>query len=275
MIIWIASYPKSGNTWMRVFLDNLSKFGDERADINQLGIETFNSRYLFDSLTGWESTELSQDESNRLRICAQDSLDPNSIFLYKIHEAFAHPLSGRPLISDQASFGAIYIVRNPLDVAVSFANHLGRSIDHVIRLMSLKGAYLGMVAQLPQPMGTWSWHVNSWVDAPGVKVHVIRYEDMLADPVSTFTSVCRFTGLSEDDDAIARAIEHSRFEVLQEQEQKSGFREIAWQGRSFFRKGKAGTWREVMTPAQVNRIIESHRDTMEKFGYIGADGRPV
>jgi aryl sulfotransferase len=275
MIIWIASYPKSGNTWLRVFLDNLSKFGDERADINRLGIDNFDARCLFDSLTGWECTELSQDESNRLRICAQDSLDPNSIFLYKIHEAFAHPLSGMPLISAKASFGAIYIVRNPLDVAVSFANHLGRGIDRVIRLMSLNGSHLGMVAQLSQPMGTWSWHVNSWVNAPGVKVHVIRYEDMLADPVPTFTSVCRFTGLSEDDEAIARAIENSRFEALQEQEQKNGFRETFAQGRSFFRQGKAGTWREVLTPAQVDRVIHSHYDTMKRFGYIKADGTPV
>jgi aryl sulfotransferase len=275
MIIWIASYPKSGNTWMRVFLDNLSKFGDDRADINKLGIDNFDARYLFDSLTGWESSELSLDEINRLRTCAQDSLDPNSFFLYKVHEAFVHPLSGLPLISAKASFGAVYIVRNPLDVAVSFANHLGRGIDRAIRLMSLKGAHLGMVAQVPQPMGTWSSHVNSWVDAPDVKVHVIRYEDMLADPVRTFTSVCHFTGLSEDDDAIARAIENSRFEALQEQEQKNGFRETFTQGRSFFRKGKAGTWREVLTPAQVDRIIKSHHDTMKRFGYIGSDGRPV
>lgn len=117
--------------------------------------------------------------------------------------------------------------------------------------------------------------MNSWVSAPGLKVHVIRYEDMLADPVSIFGSVCRFMGLSDDEEEIARAVQNSRFEVVQLQEQKNGFREAFAKGRSFFRKGQAGGWREVLTPAQVDKIVDSHYETMKRFGYIGEDGKPA
>jgi len=149
-------------------------------------------------------------------------------------------------------------------------------VDNTIARMNnpqtvMAGSKDSLDLQLPQPMGTWSHHVRSWVDAPNLPVHVLRYEDMLARPQEVFTAACRFAGFPDEPDRVARALAHSSFETLRQQEQAKGFRESVG-GRSFFRKGQAGSWREVLSPAQVSAIVAAHGDVMRRFGYLNPDG---
>lgn len=278
-IVWLASYPKSGNTWFRAFLANLLHGGEQPVDINAFDTNSFCSRPGFDRALGWESSDLTMVEIERARLAVQEVIAREEDAVFKVHEAFTDPRNGRPLFSLPATRAVLYFLRHPLDVAVSFSHHRGKDLDNTIARMNNPLAVMAanqseLDTQLPQPLGSWSHHVRSWADAPGLPVHVIRYEDMLARPQEVFTAACRFAGFPNDAARVARALEHSRFETLQRQEQAKGFRESAG-GRAFFRKGQAGAWREVLSPAQVSAIVHHHGEIMRRFGYLNADGSPV
>ncbi len=278
-IVWLASYPKSGNTWFRAFLANLRHGGEQPVDINAFGTNNFAARPGFDRALGWETSDLTLAEIERTRLAVQDVIAREEDVAFKVHEAFTDPRDGTPLFSVPATRAALYFLRHPLDVAVSFSHHRGKDLDNTITRMNNPVAVMArnegdLDIQLPQPLGTWSHHVRSWVDAPGLRVHVLRYEDMLARPLEVFTAACRFAGFPDDPARVARALEHSRFEALQAQERAKGFREAVG-GRAFFRKGQAGAWREVLSPAQVSAIVQTHGEVMQRFGYLNADGTPV
>lgn len=275
-IVWLASYPKSGNTWFRVFLANLLADQPEPVDINALGIENFGSRSTYDRALGWETSDLTLEETFQARLDVQEALAQEEDVLFKVHESFRHPLTRAPLFSRTATRAALYFLRNPLDVAISFSHHRGKDIDSTITRMNRNDATMAAAKdelgpQLPQPTGDWSWHVRSWLDEPGLPVMALRYEDMLAHPQEVFRSACEFAGLPSDPDRVARALAHAKFENLRAQEQAKGFREAA-DRRPFFRQGKAGGWRQILSAAQIAAIVNAHGEVMRRFGYLNADG---
>lgn len=278
-IVWLASYPKSGNTWFRIFLANLLADKPEPVDINQLDTQAFASRISFDRALGWETSELTLEETFAARLDVQEVLAQEDEVFLKVHEAFRDPVTSAPLFSRTATRAALYFLRNPLDVAVSFSHHQGKGIGSTIARMNRPQSTLsaqrdGLRLQLPQPTGTWNWHVRSWVDEPGLPVLVLRYEDMLARPQEVFQAACEFAGLPSEPARVARALTHARFENVRAQEQAKGFRE-SLERRPFFRKGKTGGWREVLSPEQVAAIVSQHGEVMRRFGYLNADGTPV
>ncbi len=278
-IVWLASYPKSGNTWFRAFLSNLYHGGDQPVDINAFDYTNFASRTGFERVLGWESSDLTQLELEEARIPVQEAYGREGNAVFKVHEAFTDPRSGHLQFSCEATRAALYFIRNPLDVAVSFSHHRGKDLDNTIARMANPAAVMaasknGLDLQLIQPTGSWSFHVLSWIDRSSVPVHVMRYEDMLIRPQEVFSAACRFAGFPDEPERVARALQHSSFEVLKRQEEAQGFRE-SMEGRTFFRKGQAGTWREVLSPEQVSAIVTQHGEVMRRFGYLNADGTPV
>jgi Sulfotransferase domain len=165
--------------------------------------------------------------------------------------------------------GAIYIVRNPLDVVISYAHHLGKSVDFSIDFMNLKNAETsGSEKHVYEIYGSWSQHVLSWTRKPHPAIYVMRYEDMLAAPKKTFGALARHLLFKPTDEQLADAIGRSSFEKLREQEEKDGFRERPDKAERFFREGRAGQWKDVLTPAQAQRIVDAHHDQMQRFGYL-------
>ena len=270
-ITWLASYPKSGNTWLRVFLANLGAGQGAPADINLLNTAQFASRELLDRTIGWKTSALDTAEWAALRLPTQEVLaaQPSQVPI-KTHEVFADPRDGRALFSPRASRCAIYVVRNPLDVAVSLSHYWGNSVDAAITFMNDARAELTFAPnepQLSQLLCDWSTHVRSWADAPAPAVCVLRYEDMLAEPEQAFGRAALAAGLSANKEDVARAIEHSRFERLQRQEAEKGFVERTT-NRIFFRTGRSGEGREKLTARQVDLIVERHGEIMRRFGYL-------
>ncbi len=96
----------------------------------------------------------------------------------------------------------------------------------------------------------------------------MRYEDMHHTPLKAFTGALRFLGMNVEPNHIQRALEFSSFAVLKEQEGKFGFRETPSGAKSFFRSGRVGEWREVLTPDQVARIVGYHGAVMRRLGYM-------
>lgn len=273
-ILWLASYPKSGNTWFRAFVANLTHGDYGLVDINSLPTSVASSRRLFDAVAGVESTELTAEEIAHYRprvyrCLAETSVE--TVFL-KIHDAYTLLPGGEPLVPADATAGAIYIVRNPLDVAVSFANHSSNAVDRTIATMARRTEEVFRddipALQLDQRLLSWSQHVLSWIDQQAFPVHVVRYEDMQERPLETFTAAARFCGLPHDPDRVRRALDRSSFEVLQKQEIEFGFRERLEGAPSFFHNGKVGAWREKLSPSQIACVIDDHGPVMERLGYL-------
>lgn len=276
-IVWLASYPKSGNTWFRVFLTNLVGDLDEPADINALDRTTIaSSRFAFDRAVGVEAGDLTPDEVAALRprvYEAWSAAEPGEVLFRKIHDMYGYTPAGDPLISADATRGAIYLVRNPLDVCVSWAHHNNTTVEASLESlcdprMALCDRPGRIFQQLRQPLSSWSAHVLSWLRAPEIPIHPVRYEDLKDRPLETFTSAVRFAGLDHDEAAIRRAIELSAFERLRDQEAAHGFREKMRTATSFFRRGEVGSWRQALTPEQVSRIVEAHGEVMRELGYL-------
>lgn len=280
-IVWLASYPKSGNTWFRTFLTNFLRDGERPASINDLdGGPIASARRPFDEAVGYDSGEMTFDEIERLRpeVYLQQAREATETMFCKIHDAYTFLPDGRALIPSEATACALYFVRNPLDVAVSFAHHSGHDrFDRVIRHMAkAEHSFCETDAtetnQLRQKLLTWSGHVRSWIEAPGIRVHVLRYEDMKLWPEETFGAAVRFAGLLDDAARVKKAIEFSRFEELRSQEEKAGFGEKMPRAKSFFRKGEIGSWREMLTPEQAAKIVADHAGVMRRLGYLDDAG---
>ncbi|MBP7175561.1 MAG: sulfotransferase domain-containing protein [Thermoclostridium sp.] len=281
-IIWLASYPKSGNTWFRTFLSNLLCETDEEISINNMKTDgIFSSRQIVGKVTGIETTDLTADEIDRLRPAAYHYLAETAekqLFI-KAHDAYTFLEDGTPLMGTVRA-KAVYILRNPLDVAVSFSNHLSKDIDTTIRHMGDENfCFCNNTAkaqnQVRQKLLTWSLHAESWTQATALPVHLVRYEDMKMNPLETFAAVVRFIGLDSTREQILQAMEASDFQKLKADEQKNGFKEKPYSTASFFRAGKVGDWREHLTDAQRDRILTDHAAVMRKFGYLDDQGNPV
>src|ERR1700679_2432595 len=142
-IVWLASYPKSGNTWMRAFLHNLMRNPNESYDINRLTDLTLgeSQTFWFKKLDPRSPLEYSNEEVMALRQPVQEMItrtSPDSVFV-KTHNALM-TVYGHELAVNALTAGAIYIVRNPLDVTISYSHHLGKTIDEMIDFMETQDA---------------------------------------------------------------------------------------------------------------------------------------
>ena len=263
-------------------LTNYLHDDDQPASINALVGGWLNGRDEFDDYLELDSSHMTEAEKSRhlarFRAAVTEELlaaagarsrrhDPR---FAKTHEVYRLP-NGPPRFPCDGK--VVYLMRNPLDVAVSYAHHLNQPIAPTIQLMNSWRAYEGFDPngthdRPSEPMTTWSNHASSWIEQAELAVHVVCYEDLLADPCAGFGAIVRFAGLGLDDARLDRAIEHSAFRRLQAQEAECGFNEKQPTAPSFFRAGTAGSWRGKLTPEQVREIIEAHGHVMERFDYL-------
>jgi len=275
-IIWLASYPKSGNTWFRAFLTAL--LGDGDLKINEMKTDgIFSSRAIFDNCTDMDSTELYDKEVKNLLpevFKHQAELYNKDKLFVKIHDAYTLNSNGVPIVPEEPTLCALYFIRNPLDVVGSFANHNGSTLDEAITLMNnVRGTLAkqpknkNVNTQFAQLMLSWSGHASSWTAGLPFPVLVIRYEDMLADPFNTFSRAVQFMKIDASASQIEKAIAETKFEKLQKQESETGFAEKNKRSERFFRKGVAGNWVNELSPEQIKSIIDNHADVMKQYNY--------
>jgi len=276
-IYWLASFPKSGNTWFRIFLKNYLSDDDKPFDINHSLKNDFlaSLRELIDKVTGLESSLMTHEEIERLQpaVYAQWSLEATEDRYVKIHDACNEVLPDLPIVSVKGTKGAIYIMRNPLDVVLSFADHMGYGIDKAIEVMKDENSFLcGKKGkpenQVKQRLNGWSGHVASWADARWFPVEIIKYEEMKEDPLTAFGRAIRFLELPYDEARLKKAVFFSEFNELKKQEQEKDFIERSWASGAFFRKGEVGQWKVALTPEQIRRIVNDHAAVMKRFGYL-------
>jgi hypothetical protein len=276
-IVWIASYPKSGNTWMRAFLHNLVRLrsGEEgEQDINEMArFSTWDlDKKRYAAFLGFEpdnTTHRKEIAATRHAVHREIADTRPGLILIKTHNGLVMD-RGHSTVNFDVTAGAIYVVRNPLDVAISYAHHSGGTVDAAIARMAVTGAETtGSDAAVYEVHGSWSEHVWSWTRTPHRAMRVVRYEDMLADPEKAFAAVARHLLIDTTQQLLIEAIERSTFARLAAQEKEKGFRERPKNAdRSFFREGRAGQWKDVLTTAQIDRIIRDHGEQMRRFNYL-------
>ncbi len=286
--IWLASYPKSGNTWFRMLVANLS--AEAPLDINDLpergGIAS--ARAPFDHLLLVESGLLTFDEIDVLRPRVYEALARGAedgeydegealpeVRFVKTHDAYTLTPAGEPLLAGaRGADGAILVVRDPRDVVSSLAHHNRWTLDQAIDFMNDRNA--GFCArpgrlqeQLRQQLPGWSGYMTSWLEQTDIPVHLIRYEDMHEDTHGVLRRALEFAGRDASEEELRRAIASANFSELRRQEDDKGFREAPRTGspRPFFRRGEAGAWRSELSSQQIARIETAHAPMMRRLGY--------
>lgn len=266
-VYWLASYPKSGNTWVRAFLSNYFAPGDAAVGINQLeyGFQGIKRSWI-DEWLGFETADLPPDLMERYRAQALKQaagLAEGPTFC-KTHEIWREE-------AGSVAVGSVLIVRNPLDVAVSMAHYFNVDLDEAIRILGDERHVLARQERsvqdvIPVPIGSWSSHAQSWLES-GHAHCLTRYEDLLEDPEKGFARILNFISEPIAPGRLKEAVERTSFGKLQAQEEEEGFSEKVTEAPSFFRAGASGGWSEVLTDAQIARIVEAHGPMMTRLGY--------
>jgi len=275
-IIWLASYPKSGNTWLRILLSNyLNEENDLPVDINKINASIISSsRTVFDDQLPFLSSDLTYEEIDNLRPQAYQAISNESeVYQFiKTHDANTKNENNSLIFPLSATRALIHIVRNPLDVAISFAHHSNISIDKSIEhlnntdyALSCKKTLLNN--QLRQKLLSWSKHYQSWKQFEGPKL-LIRYEDLIEDTETTFQKILKFLYQDINEKKLKQAVKYSSFDYLKDQESSTTFKEKPLKAKNFFRKGVSGAWKEELNEKQIKCIRENHLDAMKELGYL-------
>ncbi len=273
-IIWLASYPKSGNTWVRIFLANYLNTSNTAISINNINSAIISSsRQLFDKSSAVLSSNLTHDEIDNLRPKFYEELSDeiNHVQFIKTHDAHTYNTNHKPIFPQSATFGVIHIVRNPADVAVSFANHLNTTYSKSIKNLNnpnyqLSAKTKGLNKQLRQILLDWSMHYESWKTS-GHNYLLVRYEDMIQQPEHEFKRIVEFSGLKYQHKKLLKAIENSSFHKLKEEENNSTFRERPMKSKIFFRKGQVDNWKNELSIEQIKTLAQKHTKIIKELKY--------
>ena len=272
--IWLASYPKSGNTWMRILLANLLAKDEKPQNINALHLphEVSADRAALERELLVDTDLLTASELTRARaIAAQDEeSDRDGPRIVKTHEAYEFLDDGTATMG-RGKRAVLYLVRDPRDVAVSLAFHGGVSLDQAVETLCVWTPAGGGRHQVPHGWADWSRHASGWLEQNDLPLHLLRYEDLLADTPKAFAAALDFLGVAFEPDELARAVRNADFAELQRQEADTGFVERSSRATApFFRQGRAGGWRESLNPAQQKRLERAHGVMMRRLGYLPA-----
>lgn len=270
---WLASYPKSGNTWVRMLIHAYYQNG--YVDINHSPY-TFGDQgeYWLRAVSPLPPEDLGEGMKLMLRpACLLNQLasmveEPR---LIKTHYANARVSDLPHFIPHQLTERAVYIVRDPRDVVTSLADYVDTSVENAVSNMNNDTYALQNEYGLTHYLASWSTHVRSWIQEERYPVAVLKYEDLLGDTLGEFIQLLEFLKIDIDEKRAARAVKACEISKLQHQEAKKGFREDKRQEKKpntrFFRKG-GSRWLKELDPKFANQIEEDHKSMMEVLGYL-------
>ncbi len=272
-IVWLASYPKSGNTWTRIFLANYLFDRQTPMPINQvhrLGMgDSIETMYrMVAGNVPFNITDYRQSLALRNKVLGGIVNNDADVNFVKTHNRRTKAF-GVELIPPALTRSAIYILRNPLDMVLSYARQYGHSPEFAAAAIGRSdNSIAGANGTVPQFLGSWSEHVRSWATCREFPVLVLRYEDMQADPEAAFSHVLKHIGVPPDPVKLSRAVQFSSFSELRKQEDRDDFVERSPNSEKFFHSGKSGQWRTELPEDAIARIREDHAKAMRKFGYL-------
>ena len=272
MIIWLASYPKSGNTWVRIFLNSIL-FSNNDVDINKNKIRSFPLKSDFDTLN-IDVDNVKEFAENCLN--AQDLININDdIKFFKTHNAL-WKIGEKAFTNEDNTLGVIYIVRDPRNVITSLKNHFNKkNYDDSLAFLKDEKKTIGSKksinnTDLPTIVSSWSNHYRSWKKFKKNYL-LVKYEDLLINPAKEFIKISEFLEkilkLKIEKQKIIQAVENCDFKKLSEQEEKYGFIEASV-NKKFFFLGPENNWRNLIEPKIRDNIQESFKTEMIELGYL-------
>jgi len=278
MIVWLASYPKSGNTLLRSMLASYFFSKDGIFNFKLLdNIQQFPLNPLFQNL-GIDIKN--QDEVIKNYIKVQESfVKKNEVQFLKTH-SYLFNIYNNHFTNLKNSLGVIYIVRDPRTVAISYSNHNNQNIDKITDRM-IRGQYIGgdlsskkTSDQTVTYTSSWEKNYNSWksFDAVG-KYLLVKYEDIVSEKKEEiFVEILNFVyylnnkKLFLNKRKIRNILKTTMFEKMQSLEKKHGFSEAA--KNDFFYKGPNNDWKKTLDFKNQQKIEKSFSKEMKELGYI-------
>ena len=272
MIIWLASYPKGGNTLLRSMITAylFDKEGKFNFDLLP-NIKQFPNTSVFQNL-GVDSKDQNEIIKNSIRV--QESFNKKeSVGFVKTHNMLFNFNKLYPFTNLDNSLGVIYMVRDPRNVVLSYARHLDISIEEAVKFFT-KGKANDIFL-----MGNWSENYLSWKSFRQYnKYLLIKYEDLIANREKTFLKILKFVfnlrgmNLSIDQNKLKNVLRTTSFDYLKNLEKEKGFRESmkSKDGKSipFFDKGVKRKWSETLDKDLSIEIEKNFKNEMVELGYL-------
>ena len=280
MIIWLASYPKSGNTWLRSLI--ASYFYSKEGSFNFKlldNIDQFPSAQFFKN---FEDPLLTPESTSRFWISEQKKINrENKIRFLKTHNALCK-INSNSFTDEKNSIAAIYIVRDPRNLITSLSHHYQINYKDALNFMINKkkalieksnNRYVGFV-----PLLSWDLHLESWINCKKFPVLAIRYEDLLTSAFDTFKKVITFINMLSpisnklDEIKISQSINSCSFDKLEKLEKNNGFHEAMENKNNnkkikFFNLGKDNNYKKLLDPKLTKKITDLYKSQIEKFNY--------
>jgi len=281
-ILWIASYPKSGNTLVRSIISSLIYSEDGIFDFPILeNLKQFDINFYFEFIK--EFNQEDYKNLNRLEVVSKywelaqrRSFKKENRYIFKTHAANLM-FKNLKYTDENRTLGLIYIIRDPRDVTVSYSKFRRKSIDSTINLIKNKNAVsYNSQNEILVPLSSWDVHIESW-SLLKVPKYIVRYEDIINNREKFIIELINFLqnklniNLIVNEEKISNILKTTSFDHLQKKESQTGyyaFNHIKDKKWKFFRKGVAGQWKRYLSSQQVSEINNSFYSTMKKFAYI-------
>ena len=285
MIIWLASYPKSGNTFLRALLSAylFTKDGDFNFE-SLKNIKQFPDNGIFEKL-GINISDEKEIVKNYINVQKEiNKRDKQNIRFLKTHSAL-NDLNGYKFTDLNNCLGTIYIVRDPRNIVKSYSNHNQISLDRATEIIKEVRTIGGIKSSTDRTnetithVGSWSSNYTSWKEFKKVDRYLlIKYEDLVKETEKTFLNVLNFINkitkskLALDQIKLKKTLITTRFDNLQNLEKNSHFTEQAKdkEGKSinFFKYGPNNNWKDYLSSKNLNVLENSFKEEMTELEYL-------
>ena len=281
MIIWIASYPKSGNTWVRSIVSSLIYSESGIFDFKQLTkISQFPNKEYFKEFTN-DFGDINQIK--KYWITAQDRINlDNRIKFFKTHHINCK-IGDNSFTNKDNTKATIYIVRDPRNLINSISNHYGKTIEESYKFLTTSrfiggGQNLGGIKEndLLTLLGTWSDHYKFWT-RNNENLLIIKYENLINNTKKELERLIIFLGkylkIEMNSQKEKNILETTSFQYLKKMEKKGLFKENALNKSQnkkvdFFNLGPENKWKNLLKEDLKNRIEKIFKSEMRELGYL-------
>ena len=278
MIIWIASYPKSGNTWVRSFVVAYYFCENGIFDVNKLSlIQDYPNKQFFKETVKKGEIHKHWDSSQK-NIC-----DEKKVKFLKTHNSLITAF-GNDFTKPEYSLGVIHVIRDPRNIITSLKNHYDfENYERALKFMQDENKILEDYPHLKNYAKTNiinSWRINyqSWMGNKNFRRLTIRYEDMIKDPQQTFEKLVVFINTlmrfkdKIDPKKLSNAIETTNFKSLQDIENKGKFSENVYSLKDnkkikFFYQGPENDWKKNLDENMIKKMNEYYKNDLKFFRY--------
>jgi len=280
MIIWLASYPKSGNTWLRSLLASYYFSSEGNFSFNLLrNIDQFPSpKYFKDVIDGIEKPE----DYSKFWIQKQIEINKDKkLRFFKTHSAMCK-INEKPFTDSKNTLGAVYILRDPRNLITSLSNHFQLNLKESLDFMTTEKKVLiekeNSKFKVFVPIFSWKFHLKSWSENRSFKTILIRYEDLTNETFYTFRRIVQFideltkNGRKFNKEKAKRVISNCDFKKLQKLEEENGFSEAMTKKNSrekinFFNLGKQNNYKKILGEDLINKMNNLFQEELIKYKY--------